>query len=269
MTPLKNILLLLPFSLLILSCEADSPDKEPEKPEEKLEVNLSVPSHQLGVDEMAVIEFSSNKPLVEVRDVWETGHRSYSMTMPGESLPDDLKLYFKYPDPGAKKVHLEFTSLDGITVAKELNFEVSRGNTVQIIGIEVHSFRNMDGTWDPEYGEDDEDRLADVGFVLEKLRHSNFVSEEHFMGRWYQSDVRKNQQDLYWDLSEEELYVDSRHLVQIGLADEDNGQLAEDLFPMPVLLDFRLMQYEESRPEQVNLISEELEVNLTFYLDWP
>lgn len=267
MKSFKNFLFLFSLTGIFFSC---SPESSEDAPEEKMfQVNFSGSNFQLGVDEMAVLSIDSEKPLTEMRHILEAGHRSLLPGYPGGSLPSDQKLYFKFADPGTKHIELEFTSTDGITVAKELKFEVSRGNTVQITGIKVNSFYNFDGSWDPEYPDDNEERLADVVFVLEKLKHNNFVSDRHFMGRWYTSEVRENQKNLTWDLSEEELYVDSKHLISIGLADQDNGQLSEDLLRLPVLKDLRLMAYESTRPEQINLIDEELELDVTFFLDWP
>lgn len=267
---MRKYLLFLSFFSLFSSCspESTSETDEPEK-EKTFEVDLITDSYQLEVDKMAVITVDSELPLYEVSQIWEDGERSLSAGNPGENLLSDLKLYFRFSGTGTKNIHLEFTSVDGITVTKDLEFQVSRGQTVRIMKVVVNSFYNIDETWDPEFAETDEERLADVVFAFEKLQHFNFTKNELSMGGFHLSDVRENQEDLVWDLSGQELYLDPLNQLNFGLADVDDGNLAQNLLLDYPSKNIRLRDYLDTRPESISLTDETIDLDVTIYLEWP
>lgn len=261
---MKKCLYLLLVLCLTISCSADT---DPEiAPEMEPTVNLEVSSPQVVVDQMISLTITSDQPLQQVSRLFENAVHSWS-AFDGEALPDTFEIYFKFPSPGTHTLSLEFSFTNKAVVTKELQFEVERGNSVQITRVEVNSFENINGSWDPEYDETDPARLADVGFRLEKLFLSEMTSEEHTRGRWFTSEVKQNQGDLAWDLSEENLFLDPQMPFFFAMGDRDENNMGQDLMQRPQQL--FLKDYMTTRPESISLVDAESNLDVRFYLSWP
>ena len=263
-TPMNKCLYLLLVLCLAVSCSADP---EPEvAPVEEAEVDLEVSSPQVVVDQMISIRVTSEQPLQQVSRLYGDAVYSWS-AFDGEALPGTFEIYFKFPSPGTHTLNLEFSFTNKTVVTRELQFEVGRGNSVQITRVEVNSFENINGSWDPEYSETDPERLADVEFSLEKLFLSEMTSEEHTRGRWFTSEVEQNQGDLVWDLSQENLFLDPQMPFFFAMGDRDENNMGQDLMQRPQQL--FLKDYMTTRPESISLVDAESNLDVRFYLSWP
>ncbi len=79
-----------------------------------------------------------------------------------------------------------------------------------IKAIVVDSFKNINGSWDPEYTNDNINRLADLKFLLRKkfISTSFYGKLESSTQNWYFSELLENQGNLTWDLNDKSLYID-------------------------------------------------------------
>ena len=261
---MKNSLYLLMLLCVLVSCSADTNPEIP--PVEEPNINLEINSEQVVVDQTVSIKVSSNRPLSEISRLSENAVHSWS-AFDGEALPDSFEVYFKFPSPGTHTLNLEFTFTDKKVIARELQFEVERGNSVQITRVEVNSFENIDGSWDPEYEETDPGRLADVGFRLEKLFLSKMTSEIHTSGYWFTSEIKQDQGDLLWELSEENLFLDPKMPFFFIMGDMDENNMAQDLMQRPQQI--FLKDYISTRPDSISLVDAASNLDVRFYLDWP
>lgn len=262
---MRNVIAAVLVIALFTACSAEVNSPTEERPG-VFEIFLNPSSLNLAVDETAIVDVDSEAPLREVKWKWEGGERAHQ-AMSGSSLDKNLKLYFQFPFPGNHPVLLEFTDLDGKLSSKQLNFNVSRGNTVQITKIEVQSFYDMGNVWDPEAGE--QNALADLIFILLKQQHTGFVSNTYSSGSWYVSEVHENESSLSWDLTEKQLFLDPHAGFSFGLEDRDESNMGQNLLLNHHSYSINLTDKIEARPETVTLIDEEVDLHVTFHLDWP
>ena len=249
---------------LLVSCGPDS-GSDP-LPKEAPKVNLEFESAQVSVDQVVTLKVSTDRPLQEISRI--TGNAVISwLAFDGESLPRSFEVHFRFPNPGTQTLDLEFRFTDQTKLPKQLQFEVTRGNSVQLTGVEVNSFRNIHESWDPEFGDTDPQRLADVEFVLEKLHLTQWREKTLTPRRWYKSAIKENQGDLSWDLSEENLFLDPNGPFFFAMGDNDGNNLGQDL--MEALKEVRLRDYMDSRPESISVVDEASNLDVTFHLDWP
>ena len=263
---MKKFLLAVFTTVLFASCSSSSPNNPTEETPTNFEVALNPSSLSLAVDETAVVSVESQSALTEVKWVWEGGSKSLSAN-DGEKLNGGINLYFQFAFPGAYPINLEFKDTNGKIVTKELNFQVDRGNTVQITGVEVLNFYDMGKEWDPEATGDE--KLADVLWTLEKPQHVGFTKDEMRQGLWYISEVHKNESSLTWDLSGKQLFINPLFSFEFGLADEDEEGWAQNLMIDQLSYRIDLRDKMNEKPATVSLIDEQVDLHIIFHLDWP
>ena len=263
--PMKKILSAVLLTILMVSCSSD-PNSPTEETPIKFEVDLTPSSLNLSVDETAVVSFTSDTPLSEVKWVRENSSTAYS-AYDGKTIEQDIQLYFQFPFPGTYPVVLEFKDLNGKVLKKELSFEVIPGNTVQITKIEILNFYDKGNAWDKEAT--GEDQLADLIFGLEKAHHVGFVKDELRTSTWFISEVHENENSLSWDLSTEDLYVNPVFGFDFGLGDVDGGGMSQNLLLDRPSYKIELRDKIENRPETVELIDEAVNLHIIFHLEWP
>ena len=146
----------------------------------------------------------------------------------------------------------------------------TNSHLVKIKSVKVISFKNINGSWDTEYANDNINRLADVIFSLEKNHiSSSFDAINYNTYLWYRSSIKENQGDLTWDLSAENLYIDPNLLFKFGLGDDDTGGIGEDLLlGPPFSIDFELKNFIVDKPSKVTLKKNDIELEVLFELEW-
>jgi hypothetical protein len=215
------------------------------------------------------VKVQSNEAIFEITRILENSTQSVSSLTPGTGLVEqNLNLHFQFGYVQNEEVKLEFTSVSGKKTTKILSFDVTRGNAVKVIGFNINSFYNMNGTWDEEYAENDPNRLADIIFALRKLGNTHFSNSTPAMRHWYLSPVYPNQQQLEWDLSQEELYISERSMIEFGIGDDDGNGIGQDLARSSQELIIRLNDYRDTKPAEINLNNEEYGYDITFELEW-
>ncbi|MEH6408411.1 MAG: hypothetical protein V7767_14130 [Leeuwenhoekiella sp.] len=259
---MKKIILLWALGLCI-SCSSDSPEEE--EVVEDFNVELVPSTTEIVIDVPFTIKIQSGEPINEI----SINDSSWIGASIGEALQgDELTLHFQFGYVRNEEVILGITTVSGKKITKTLNFNVQRGNAVKITRFKINSFYNIDDTWDDEYANNDPNRLADVIFGFVKPTVGNFSTSSNGSIRWYISPVYPNQQQLDYDLSQENLYIAYNSHFTFGMADDDGNGVGQDLTRSSTDVDINIKDYSEIKPNEINIKNEEYGFDVTFTLEW-
>lgn len=263
---MKKSLLLLSLILILFSCSSETSETIDKGEIQSFDVQLDATTLNPEVDELVTIQVQSDQPLKEFSWISENVVRTHSGM--GSDLDPDFPLYFQFASTGPKEVNLSFTSTSNKVTTKKLNFDVKKGNTVQIIGFRINSFWKIGDSWDPEFSEDNEERLADIALGFSKLMLFNFTQTEKSFGVWYISPVHNNESSLEWDLESENLHLNPDRPLGFGISDDDGGNISQNLLIDRIYLDVDLSQYKEAQPSSIDFSNAEEEIDITIFLNW-
>lgn len=264
----KKLLLLCVLAISV-ACGADSPDEELPAAVQNFDVSLTPSVNEVLLDVPFTIKAGTNEGIQEISRVFENRVESIISLNPGAALEEEsLNLHLGFGFLGRENVLLEFTSISGKKLTKTLNFDVKRGNAVKIIGFKINSFQNMNGTWDEEFSETDQNRLADILFGFRKLRQGHISNPNQLLGSWFLSPVYPNMQQLEYDLSQEGLYISEYSRLELGISDAEEDGTGQDLSMGYSELWINFMDYRETKPSEINLTNKEYGFDVTFYVEW-
>lgn len=251
------------------ACSTDSPDEKIDKPVQNFEVSLTPSANEVFLDVPFTLKAEANEGIQEVTRIFENRVESINSLAPGTALEEErLNLHLGFGFSGTETVSLEFTSVTGKKLTKNLNFEVKRGNAVKLVGLKVNSFYNMNGSWDEEFSETDDNRLADIRFALRKLRQGHFSNPNPALASWYLSPVYPNTQVLEWDLTQEGLYILETSRLELGIADVDEDGTAQDLSMGSNQLTINMADYRGTKPTEIKFVNEENNFDVVLRVEW-
>lgn len=259
----KSALLFL--SMFIISCSEKSISEE--KISKSFNVSLDKAYDQVSVDELITLNIESEEPLSQIS--WIRDKVTTTLYIDDSQVKKNFTLYFQFPTIGEQNVKLKFISNSEKTVEKDLKFNVVRGNTVQITGVTINSFDNINESWDPEFANESNERFADIGIALTKTFMTGFNKKEYSGRLWYVSDIHENQKDLNWNWEDENLFVNVNSYIEFGISDDDGGNIGQNLLGDYISLPINLREYQDTRPSSISIIKNDIDLDVTFYLDWP
>ncbi|MGG8496441.1 hypothetical protein ACQY1Q_08495 [Tenacibaculum sp. TC6] len=264
---IKIILLVV---LTFLSCSSDD-NTVVESQEEPLIIELVTNNTNVTIDEVVTFQVKTNKPFGSI--TYSTDNFITSKTV-GKSLGDSfgtsLTLYVNTANIGKITHSIEVSDANNPSkkAKSSLSFTVEKGNAVRIKDVLVNSFYDKDNIWDTEFSNTDPNRLADVFFVLQKPQIGTLTGQFQ-QQLWYKSNVKENQGDLKWDLLQDNLYVNPNAIIQLGLADDDGGGIAQDLLlGPPYEKDINLSQYISTKPDNIIFEDNSINLDVDFGLEW-
>lgn len=250
------------LTTLLIACGGESNDDSPILKDE-LTLNLTA-KVTVEVDEVVPITITANKAIAGVSyslDNFVTDVSQFT------SFGNSTTVYLNTSTLGNKQVSIKITDEENNSVSETITIKVEKGNALQLKGLLVNSFHNMNQTWDPEFSESDVNRLADVFFVFLKPQIGVFSGEKS-QQLWFKSSIKQNQGDLNWDLLGEDLYVNPSTVLKFSLADED-GTFAQDLMlGPPYEKDINLSSYASEKPSIINLKDAAIDLNVDFEVGW-
>ena len=270
---LKSAYLLLSIAFIVLSCDPSSTeDEQPEIEKPALRVQITTNTVTPFIDYVLEAEITTSNPMKEIEVTDDGGVSSSTLHLnevDGEQT--QAKIYFSYSTLGTRKLEFLVTDIYDQVVPFSENITVTRGNAVRILSAEVVSFYRKDQTWDPEFADTDVNRLADVGIALQKsVLNDRFEGLNFTNYRWYTSDSRPNQSNLFFDLTSEELYIDLNKEFRVGLGDDDGGNIGQPLFPdFPDYRTVDLKDYNKTRPTVIILKDDSVDLEIKFTVEWP
>ncbi len=260
-------------ALFLASCDpSSSSDDIQEESDPVLSVQITSNTSTPFIDYVMDVEITASNPIkeIEVTDTNNQTYQSKSSSEP-EGIGKKVQLYYSYPSLGPRKLEFTVTDIYDQVVYFTENITVTRGNAVRILSAEVISFYNQGKTWDPEYAETDPNRLADVNLgLLKPILNDRFGGTDYNWLRWYVSESRTNESNLFFDLSDEELYIDLSKEMRVGLGDDDGGNIGQSLItdaPDYRVIDFK--NYSSTRPTEIILKDEAINLEIKFKVEWP
>ncbi len=273
---MKKLILFISI-LAMCSCE-DKSDDELVPIENTYEISLSA-NETVAIHDIWDLQVNTSEAVSEIIFSFDAAFEQEFYHY-GRSYDQELHFYFNFLTLGNKSIYIKTINSEGVEATNEFHVSVIRGNAVQVTAIQLHSFYRMDETWDPEFS--DENRLADVKFIflfsggISEIPYENLYNEygtslSNFLnfGR-YETEVKLNQENLYWDLAQEELYVNPNYEFTCVPIYDDLEYL-----PEPLLLDnlsdipIDLAQYSEEQPESIMVTDPYNDFEMELFLEWP
>ncbi|ESU27091.1 hypothetical protein FLJC2902T_22690 [Flavobacterium limnosediminis JC2902] len=262
---LKKLIYLLPFAFL--ACDSDSDNSTENQSQNNFIVELVPSVTQTNVDEEFTVTVNAEETIKAMwvsLDHFATG--GYSIRNFGSSYV----LHFNFDTLGEKTIYVRCQNAANQVSERQIAINVNRGNAVKITGVQVVSFNNINGTWDPEYPISNPNHLADVFFGFNKSKLNSSLEEGYWPRLWYKSSVKENQGDLTWNISSAGLYVDPLKTIQIGVIDQDEPPLGQNLLnSIQDTKSFSLSAYTTTKPTTIAYSYPEINLEFILQVEWP
>jgi len=261
---LKKIIYLLPF--IFLACDSGNESNNDALNNFTIELVSSVV--QTHIDEEFTVTVNASEAMKEL----EISYDNF-VTIAGNLYTDfgtSKTLTFNFDDLGSKTIYIKAFNAANQSIVKSVVIKVNRGNAVKITGIQVVSFNNINGTWDPEYPVSNPNHLADVFFGLNKTKLNNSFEESYSFKTWYTSLVKENQGDLTWNIGNEGLYINPMKTIRLGVIDQDTPPLGQNLLnSIQDYKDFSLSAYTMTKPNSITFSYPEINLEFILQVEWP
>lgn len=256
--------------ILIISCNSED-NQTIEQQEEPFTLELTSNNTNVNIDEIATFEINTNKPFVDITHSTDSFITSKTISRSQQGgFGSSLVLYVDTSNIGDITYSIRVTATDDReeTATGTISFSVEKGNAVHIKEVLLNNFYNKDNTWDDEFSNNDVNRLADVNFSLSKS-YIRLFSGQKERRIWYRSIIKENQGDLLWNLSQENLYVNPNDIIYFGLADNDGGDVGQDLLLGPPFeKEINLSLYNNTKPSTIKLSDSSIDLDVDFEVEW-
>lgn len=251
--------------LLFISC---SPDNSKEV--ENFVIDAIPSSTSIPVDQQITITLASESNMTGIiisYDNFTTEFGYFNNLGYGTSKA----LYFYFDKVGSKTIYFKVKKEGNIiSEVKSVTIDVVSNQAVKITGLQLISFTNINGTWDPEYNVSNPNHLADVVFGLAKNTLNNPFDTNKSYKNWFTSNVKTNQGDLTWNLTNENLYFDPTKILRIGFSDQDEPPLGQPLInDSSGYRNIDLNNYLITKPSVISFSYPEIDLEFKMQLEWP
>lgn len=218
------------------------------------------------VDEVLEVRVSSNEPMKSLEISFDNFESSFTDFA---NLGNLVSRFFSFDQLGTNTVYFKIRNDEDVELIQTLNVTITRGNAVKIQSLKLNSFYNIGETWDSEFDDTDTNRLADVRFAILKRRldvYDGTRNDSKSFSIRFLSQTRANEDNLNWDLQNEDLYVDIERLTPyIAFGDDDGGGLGQELIvDAPFERAIPILDYIGTNPDTI--IVEESDVDLEYEL---
>lgn len=261
---MRNILFVA-LSILLTACGASDDGTDPIN-NSNFSISLTA-SSQVGVDEIIAINITGNETIFTLEGSLDNFATTIFNRTQSEGYGTNTTVYFNFDELGSKSISIKAINNNGDESIQSVDISVIRGNAIKITNVQVLSFFNIDGTWDPEFPEDDINRLADVFFNLRKPDVGPFNGDLTFVN-WFKSEVKENQGDLTWDLTDEDLYINPQRSLLLGMADNDGNFNQNLLMAPPSERELTLSEQIATQPDTITLSVPEIDLEVAFTVEW-
>ncbi|WP_223032691.1 hypothetical protein [Hanstruepera marina] len=255
-----------------IGCSSSDEDNIIDSDPSTLAVNVTQDKETVEVDEIVTLTARANETIKEIsfsKDGGVTFPSSYST-----NFGSTANLYFSFDELGEKTIIFRVKNNDGDFVDRTVNITVEQGNAVRLQSVQLSSFYDMGNTWDDEYPASNPNHLADVFFAILKpplnVYQGTRGSVPTSSWLWYRSDTRDNENNLNWDIQDENLFINVEELsTYIAFADEDNNGVVQDLMLGPPFeSEIPLVDYMNSQPNSITIQESNIELEYTVGVEW-
>lgn len=260
------------FLATLFSCSSDNEDNTSENltTETTLKMDIEISGNTFEIDKPISYTVNTNENIIEISTSIDNWKNSSGVLYPiGNNYGKSRKVIQSVHEIGQKTIYIMVRNEKEEIVKKSFQVEITKGTSVKIKSIKIISFKNINSSWDPEYPNDNINRLADLKFSLRK----NFIITS-FDGalssstqNWYISELLENQGNLTWDLNNKNLYIDPNSNFTFSLGDIDENYHAQNLLDNDYdYVTFNLKNYTKDKPNIVTLKNGGLEFEVE--LEW-
>jgi hypothetical protein len=237
------------------------------------EVSVTQSTTSLVVDQILTLTATANEKINQI-SFSKDGGETFDSEFSSSTFDTTVNLYLDFDTLGPKTIIYRVKNNAGDVVDNIVSVTVERGNAVQLLSVKLNSFFDMGNTWDSEYATTDPNHLADVFFGVLKPR-LNFLDGTRSRvpsssWLWYRSQTRENENDLSWNLQNEELFINVSELTAyIAFADDDGGNIAQDIMLGPPFQSLiPLSNYINSKPGTITVKETHINLEYVIGLDW-
>lgn len=263
---LKKIIYFI-FFLVLFACESSSDSSSIQS---RFTIDLTSSATQTNVDQEFIVTLSANEPIKTIMVSYDNFATIVDNLSTSSDFGTDETLVFNFDVLGTKTIYIKAYNASGQFTTKAVTVNVNRGNAVKIIGMQITSFYNINSTWDPEFGASDPNRLADVFFGFNKSKISSPIQGTYSVSTWYKSTVKQNQEDLTWNTTTGNLYIDPTKTIRMGVVDEDVPPLGQNLLnSIQDYKDFSLSGYTVTKPTSITYSYPEIGLEFILQVEWP
>lgn len=263
---MKKIITILSI-VLVISCTSDA--EKMNDTTASFVINVTTDNNTVTVDQNLTLTITSPEHLKGI-ELSNDNFVTSSSVYPGGGIGKTLTLNYRFTNVGGKNLYFKGVKEDNTTSEiKSITFNVVKGNSVKILSLKINSFDRMNTSWDLEYSNTDPNRLADVCFGITKLNFNSPFESTLNQKLWYKSEVKENQGDLTWNLSNLNLYLNPDNSFNFELVDIDNNNVGQDLTKSPPYIQFSLASYKQTKPNTVTLTYPDNNLEFILELEWP
>lgn len=186
-----------------------------------------------------------------------------------QNFGTSFSLNLNFDTLGQKTISVRAKNQNNEVSEKQIVINVTRGNAIKILGVQVVSFYGINTVYDLEFPASNPESLADLKFGFAKASLDSYISNVYSWRNWYQSTVISNQGTMTWDCSNANLYIDTSKYLRFGLADIDNGIAGADLLNGPP--DYREINFSNfvtTKPTTITYSFPEINLEFKVFVEW-
>lgn len=252
----------------LVACDSGSDSTDTGQDQNNFTVNLVSSVTQINVDEEFTVTVNASEAMTGLVISYDNFTTIASNLYTNFGTTKTLK--FNFDTLGNKTIYIKAFNAANQSAVKSVTVNVNRGNAVKIIGMQVVSFNNINGTWDPEYPTTNPNHLADVFFGFNKSTLNSPFESGYNYRKWYTSSVKQNQGDLTWIFAVENLYIQPEKIIRMGVVDEDTPPLGQNLLnSIQDYKDFSLSAYTTTKPTTITYSYPEINLEFVLQVEWP
>lgn len=259
--------------ILLLLCFACGSSDDADTNISTFEVSVTQSATTLAIDQILTLTATANETINQI-SFSKDGGETFLGEFGSSQFDKVVNLYLDFDTVGTKTIVYRVKNNAGEVVDTSVNVTIEKGDAVQILSVKLNSFFDMGETWDSEHPTTDPNHLADVFFGILKPRLDVLKGTRSGMPStswlWYRSPTRDNENNLNWNLQNEELFINVSELkLYIGFADDDGGNIAQDLMMGPPYESLiPLSDYVNTKPSIITIGESKIKLEYEIGVAW-
>jgi hypothetical protein len=256
----KNLIILLIIQLFI-GCSSDNNSSK-----NSFSMDLAPSATNVVLDQSFTMTINANESM---KYLWVSTDNFATGDYAIQNFGTSFTLNLNFDTLGQKTIYVRAKNQNTEVSEKQVVINVTRGNAIKILGVQVVSFYGVNTVYDPEFPASNPESLADLKFGFAKQSLDSYLSNVYSWRNWYQSTVISNQGTMTWDCSGSNLYINPSKNLRFGLSDIDNGIAGADLLNGPP--DYREINFSNfvtTKPASITYSFPEINLEFKVFVEW-
>lgn len=264
---LNRALILFSSIIFSISCSKDDTINNLTLPiQTSFTIQLTPSLTTVSVDQAFTIGVNANE---NIKAMWVSLDNFATGGYAVQNFGINFTLNFNFDILGQKTISIRCKNSNNQITEKKIIINVVRGGAIKITGLEVVSFYNINGTYDPEFPNTNPNHLADLQFGFAKSKIGSYLENNYSFSSWYLSSVIENQGTMIWNTNSANLYINPNNSLRFGLVDIDNGIAGADLLNGPP--DYRTISFSSyiaTKPNVITYTYPEINLEIKLNVEW-